>query len=206
MTTPATASLTFDEPSHTYRLNGEVIPSVTQLLDTALYNFAMVPEDLLQAAADRGTAVHFACELDDLDELDETSLRPEWVPYVEAWRKFRADSGIEFDLIEQRVFHPGLRYAGTIDRGGLMNRQRWLLDIKTTSVVSHAAGVQLAAYEKAVRESVEAYKDARKIHRGVIQLRDNGTYRLVPFKEESDWNTFVALLNIHNWKKNHGTA
>lgn len=198
--------LTFDEPSHTYRYQGKEVPSVTQLLDTALYNFAMVPEDLLQAAADRGTAVHLATELYDQDDLDESSLQPEWVPYLDAWKKFRAESGFEIDFIERKVFHPTLHYAGTIDRGGRMNKQRWLLDLKTTSTVSHAAGVQLAAYEKAARENDEIYKGTRKIHRGVVQLKNNGTYRLVPFKEESDWNTFVALLNIHNWKKNHGTA
>jgi len=57
-------TLTFDEPSHEYRLGDRVLPHVTAITD-ALCSYAGVPADVLAAAADRGQAVHFATELHD---------------------------------------------------------------------------------------------------------------------------------------------
>ena len=45
--------LTFDEPSHTYRWQGQVVRSVTQYLER-LHSFAGVPVDVLEAAKKRG--------------------------------------------------------------------------------------------------------------------------------------------------------
>lgn len=50
------STCTYSEEWHTYRFNGEIIPSVTQLLDDGTY--VGIPEDILEHARLRGTLIH----------------------------------------------------------------------------------------------------------------------------------------------------
>lgn len=50
------STCTYNPEWHTYRFNGEIIPSVTQLLDDGTY--LGVPEDILESARLRGTLIH----------------------------------------------------------------------------------------------------------------------------------------------------
>lgn len=51
-----TPDLTYNDEFHTYRYKGEIIPSVTQLLDDGTY--IGIPEDILEHARVRGTLIH----------------------------------------------------------------------------------------------------------------------------------------------------
>lgn len=51
-----TPNLDFNETWHTYRYKGEIIPSVTQLLDDGTYKG--VPEEILESARLRGILIH----------------------------------------------------------------------------------------------------------------------------------------------------
>lgn len=51
-----TPRLTYNDEFHTYKVDGNIVPSVTQLLDTGEYND--VPESLLEYARQKGTLVH----------------------------------------------------------------------------------------------------------------------------------------------------
>ena len=51
-----TPDLTYNEEFHTYRYKGEIIPSVTQLLDDGTY--VGIPEDILEHARIKGTLIH----------------------------------------------------------------------------------------------------------------------------------------------------
>jgi len=50
------STCTYSEDWHTYRFNGEIIPSVTQLLDDGTY--VGIPEDILEHARLRGKLIH----------------------------------------------------------------------------------------------------------------------------------------------------
>ena len=50
------STCTYNEEWHTYRYNGEIIPSVTQLLDDGTY--IGIPEDILESARVRGLLIH----------------------------------------------------------------------------------------------------------------------------------------------------
>lgn len=50
------AGLEFDEGTHTYTYKGQVLPSVTELLDDGSYKY--VDEKILKKASDYGTKVH----------------------------------------------------------------------------------------------------------------------------------------------------
>lgn len=182
--------LTFDEATHTYRFGGNVVPGVTSIL-APLTNFDRVPPHVLQAAADFGKAVHKACELDDLQELDEAALDPALVPYLQAWRKFSADYAVEWQDIEDPIYHATLNYAGTPDRFGMVRGQFTVVDIKSTAQLYPSVGPQLSAYANA--------KGQPYAHRLAVQLKADGTYVAKPYTDPTDWPVFASLLTLRNW-------
>lgn len=189
--------LQFDESTHTYRLDGQVVPSVTQLLKPIGPDFSQIPADVLERKRQLGTAVHLACELDDDGDLDDDSLDPVLAPYVSAWRKFKADTGAVVLVNEKQLAHEDLRYAGTVDRVVSVGREPWLVDLKTSADPHAAYGVQLAGYEELLRKASRMQVDAR----ATVHLRDDGTFSLHQFTNPNDAACFRALLSIHHWKE-----
>lgn len=197
----------FDEASHTYTLDGVRLPSVTQLLAPIKPDFSMVPPDVLERKRALGVAVHLACELDDMGELDDDSTDAGVMQYVAGWRKFRADTGAAIVANEQRLFHPAMRYAGTIDRLAYLRLRNdseastWLLDLKTGDEAYPSYGVQLAGYELLVRSNVD--QGIATLNRGTVHLRPDASYRFSQFKNPNDAACFIACLSLFQWKENH---
>jgi hypothetical protein len=185
-------SLTFDATTHTYRFEGRVIPSVTQCLKTAgVIDYSMIPQDVLQRAAIRGTAVHKACELWDLDTLDESSLDAEVGAYLEGYKAFLRDTGFQPARIEERIFHPQYRYAGTLDRTGTLKGQLVLVDFKT-GIMLDGHRAQLAAYSMALPMP-------RRYRRFGLQLTSEGGYKIHEFPIRDlalDFNVFLGALAV----------
>ncbi len=186
--------LTFDEASHTYRYNGIVVPGVTTIL-SPLTDFSRVPPHVLRAAADFGTAVHLACELDDLGDLDESALDPALVPYLTAWRKFSADYEVQWELIEKQVHHKTMGYAGTLDRQGRVKGLATVLDIKSSAQLYPSVGPQLAAYQQA--------SERPSVQRMAVQLKADGTYVAKTYTDMTDWPVFASLLTLRAWCTQH---
>lgn len=192
--------LTFEPVEHVYHYRGERVPSVTQVLDVIDETWRVDPL-VLRAAAERGVAVHRATELDDDGDLDIDDLDPVLLPYLKAWRRFRSDMGFRVLHSESRIWHDGMRFAGTLDRigtfaaAGRKPGDLQLLDIKSGSAwPSH--GPQTAAYAEAFsRLTREKIAD-----RWCVYLRPDGLYRLVRQEHPGDWATFVACLSIRQFR------
>lgn len=180
------------ESDHTYWLDGQQIPAVTSIL-APLCSFEFVREDVLQAAADFGTAVHLACELDDLGTLDEETLDPALAPYLSAWRKFCDEHQVAWHRIEEVVYHPTLRYAGKLDRFGTVRGNPAIVDIKSTAQLYASVGPQLAAYLKALRDAPPLTK------RLAVQLKADATYAVREYTSALDFPAFASLTTLHNW-------
>ena len=196
--------LTFDASTHTYRLNGSVIPNVT-LITGSLASYAGVPAAVLEKARQRGEAVHYATELYDLGDLDMSSVPESVLGYLLAWQKFRDDTGfVPFDDgIEARVHSETYRYAGTIDRAGTFERMAYckptvpvLLDLKATYTLLAAVEPQTAGYMAAWNET----RTPKLKRRFAVHLKKDGTYHLHECREPSDLSVFLAALTCHNWK------
>lgn len=196
-------TLEFDEATHIYRLNGRIVPSVTQLMDSAgLISFEGIPPAVLERKKLIGSAVHKACELDDLGVLDEATVGEVIAPYLAAYRRFKRETAFVPMLIEARVAEPILGYAGTLDRTGIIRGEPGQIDLKTTAALSPAVGVQTAAYERALYAD-PSYDGPRNLARHALQLRDDGTYRLETYKDPRDFSVFAALATVHHWKEKH---
>lgn len=185
--------LTFDEATHTYRFLGGLVPGVTSILKP-LSSFEGVPPAVLQAKAELGRQVHLACQLLDEDDLDWDSVPPEVGGYLDAWIRFRRETGCEVLQVEQRVFEPMFMYAGTLDRVLRLNGVKWVVDLKTSFHTPLAVGPQTAAY-------LRALGDTSVTHRAALRLRPDGTFRFDPLTGANDWAAFMACLTLHRFRE-----
>ncbi len=191
-------ALTFDPDKHEYRLDSVVLPHVTEITDQ-LVDFSMVAPEVLKKAQRRGQAVHFACELDDKHILDEESVHPNIMPYLQAWRKFKEDTKFSAAYIEERIFSRQHGYAGTLDRAGSLNGKRCLIDLKARDTITPEVALQTAAYSNALSEMTGYLVEARY----ALQLKSDGSYRLTQYKDPRDISIFLAALNVHKWRQQH---
>lgn len=182
--------LQFFDKGHVYILDGERIPCVSDLcrfLHREIYKDS--PLWQLEAAADRGTKVHAATEA--LDRTGRAEIEDDYLPYLEAYALFRKEHDVQWELIEHPDYHPAHRYAGTIDRYGMVDGFKTLLDIKTTYTVHKPlCGASLNLY----RMMLEARE--REVERlMILHLKKDGRYRLVPI--EIDDTVPLALITLH---------
>ncbi len=188
----------FDEATHTYTQGGVKLPSVTTIIRAA----GLMPDFYgsgNETAMLRGTLVHRVCEFHDEGDLDESSVDPALAGYLEAWKKFRADTGFKPEKIEWRNAHPIYRYAGMVDRTGLFGGLRSIIDIKT-GAFDPWMGVQTAAYEGLFAP----YGPVGVNRRLGVHLTAEGKYSVRRFEERSDWPIFLSALGLYNWRKSHG--
>ncbi len=183
--------LTFSEEDHRYFWDGAPVEySVTGVL-SPLYDFEGIPDYVLENARNRGEAVHKAAELEDQSRLDWSRLHPEVEPYVQAWVKFKKETGFIPELIEHRVYNHKHRFAGTLDRTGILFGEHGLLDVKATAKISKVTALQTAAYASCFDEPLRRF---------CIQLKRDGNYDLVEYKERGDFNKFITVLNYQRIK------
>ena len=189
-----------DRETHTYRLNGRAIPSVTQILEkSGFYEFPFASPEALARARELGTDVHKATELYDRGQLDYNSITDEVYPYLEGWISFRRDHR-ELEVVENEhfVYHPALDFAGTLDRVFQCDRLRIIADVKTGAALP-ATGMQTAAYRAAY--NAQHRHDKRVSERMSIHLTETGKYKLIPHKDPSDFGAFCAALTLFHWRE-----
>jgi len=190
----------FRADDHTYWDGNTKLPGVTTVIETVCQAFANIPDVYLIPAQERGTAVHKATELDDMEILDDDSLDHDLLPYLEAWRKFKADVKFEPERIERIVYHPAHRYAGTLDRTGSMAwgraRRKVILDLKT-GPKSRGIGLQLAAYKEALKAELGDEINVRVS----VHLKNDGNYFVEEYTNPSDFRVFLAMLTSYRWMK-----
>jgi hypothetical protein len=123
--------LSFDEITHRYTVNGHIIPSVTQVLKSCglSHDFSNIDPWYAQ----RGTYVHTATEMWENGSLDEGSLAPNLVPYLEAYKAFRRYYTVPVLQQEITLYHPTYFYAGTIDMV-VDDKRHYKLFLKDTGV------------------------------------------------------------------------
>ena len=174
------AEFLFNEDTHTYTLDGVVIPSVTEICAPITCG-KYPPVGVVQQAAARGTRVHELCALYDMDALPD-EIEVGLVGYVKAWAAFCRDYKPVWTHIELPLYgeiDPGLPFAGTLDRIGEIDGRKRVVDIKTTASLDRPAKValceQITGYEwLADLNDIDIFDGA-----GMgVQLFANGNYRV----------------------------
>ena len=165
------AQLLFFDEGHKYTLDGEDLPSVSELtrfISREIYGD--VGQFNLDRAADRGTAVHKATEL--LDKYGTAEIDEDIAPYLQAYIAFRKEHKCEWQKIEYATHHPDNLYAGTLDRVGTVDGNLAILDIKTSSTIQKPLyTAKLNLYRKMLPDPIEQLI--------ILHLRKDGTYKLI---------------------------
>lgn len=161
--------------------------------------------------ASRGTAVHaLAHEWARGNEID---VPPDCAPYIDALERFYADWRPSWVALERSVIYDypdsEVSYGGSFDAiGDLADGQRWLLDVKTGSAIYPDTALQLAAYRHAplmgIYDDTGALVDTEPMPKvaecGVLHLRDDGTYALIPMEANADeFAFFLHARRLWAW-------
>lgn len=185
-------ALTFDAEKHEYRIDGQRVPSVTQVLEGAgLIDTRWFTEE----TRTRGHYVAQATQYYDEGTLDYDALDDELKQYVMAWEKFLVDNYVKVEAIEKMVSNRSRRYAGTLDRVAKVGRWNYVIDIKTGSKAAWHS-LQTAAYAECL---IGRYR-----YRASILLAGDGNYKFEKHDCLSDRDVFLSALNLYHWKAEKG--
>lgn len=190
------ASLIFYDDTHRYTVDGEEVPSVSELtrfLSRELYTD--IPQFAVEGAAKRGTAVHRATE--DLDKDGRVECDSDIAQFVQAYVAFKKDIKPEWERIEWPVCYEKT-FAGMVDRYGQMNGQNIIMDIKTTASITGLHKVLYRAQLNLYRLAVIKQKPVDGLW--VLQLKKDGTYKLIQI--EVDEPLAHACITMHEAIKN----
>jgi hypothetical protein len=187
----------FHEPTHTYKINGLPVPSVTHILkvmncvDTRWYT---------EEGRERGKAIDTLTELHDKGELDIEAAEiycPQYIGYAKAWIAFRAETRFVPALTQVMVGNARLGYAGTLDRRGSflnLGLATVLLDIKT-GAPEWWHPLQTEGYRQCcIGVNV----------RGCVYLGRNGKAKWVEHDDPADAAGWLSYLNAYNYRGNKG--
>ena len=185
----------FCEETHTYRAKGSVVPSVTQIL-APVYDFSKIPKNVLEIKRQLGIEVHLACSMLAMGALDPDTIEVEIAPYVFQFQQFLDDVHPEVVSIERREVSKvyGYTIAGCSDLVLHFNGSRNVVDIKC-GPESPVVGLQTAAYAQLHEENGLAIKGRFGLH--ITPLK----YSLVEYCDPSDLSVFLALKQVHDWRK-----
>lgn len=200
VTLPKFPELTFEPKKHIYKLNGIYIPSVTTVMRPLSNEFYKdVDEDILNAAADRGRAVHNGIENYVKFEIED--IAPQHRGYFDGFLKWMADFKPIPIETECRVYHKYLRYAGTADMPCVIDKNLVCVDFKTSAEINRMlTGVQLEAYSKAYESHGVKFDE-----KAIVHLKSDGTYSMERYKanDSESWEVFGALLTIWNHQQKY---
>lgn len=195
----------FEHETHTYRVDGRDIPGVTEILKAAGIGHSAesdsgfaISDDVMEAARDRGTDVHYACELLDRNDLDFDSLDEEIAAYVVGYQNWKDATGFVPDMIEQVVYCPEHDYVGTLDRAGWIGDQRVVVDLKSGSGgLKPWHRKQLAAYAYPIKGENEPWPLRICLVLKPTTKKGWTQYTFLPQSAEWDFKVFLAARTIY---------
>lgn len=182
----------YDEETHTYYVDGEEKPSVTEIAKPISFErLNNLPKHILEKARKRGDAVHeIAEEYLLVGELDFDDIEQDYMPYIEQFIEWVFTYKPKVLYTEYKMFSP--EFAGTCDLICELDGKTIIVDYKTTSAIDRKSlSVQLEGYSRLC----ELY--GIKIDECWYLHLKKDTYVFKPLQTDSEW--FDILLK-HNKK------
>ena len=181
-------NIRFDPVEGKYWDGAREVPRVSRILEETGHGFRGPRGS--DWHKEKGTLVHRATALYDAGTLDWDSLDATIRPYVEAWKKFKSDTGCKCIAVETILYSEDLDYAGTADRVCVLPKvsgREMILDIKSGGKTKDHR-LQLGAY-------TAAWADAAlpRVSSANVYLKPSGKYSLTLFSPEE------TAANVADW-------
>ncbi len=146
-------SIEFIEDTHQYLLDGQLIPSVSELVRYALNeDLSNVPEDVLKKASEFGTSKHDLIEDYELSGLEEDDE----IGTIAQWKAIKELNNIQIIDSEKIIYTDD--YAGRYDLLAFVDDEIALIDIKTNRVYpKDHLECQLGFYKYALKDVKKCY-------------------------------------------------
>ena len=181
----------FDEASHTYTVNGKVLPSVSEIVGRIMPGqYDSIPEYILNIAAEFGTEVHSMIEVYNEFDMYLPAEDERKNHCLDEWIKLK--DGIKIKSSEMRVHYKDI-YAGTFDALAEIDGKLVLMDYKTTSKVhTEHLTLQLNLYRLAY-ENLTGSRVDRLIG---VWLPKNGKGKMVECDLMADEELIEKLMGV----------
>lgn len=184
------AQLTFFDAGHVYEVDGQRIPSVSEIMRFASREvYSGIDQWRLDNAADRGTRVHDATLA--IDANGSVDIDADIAPYVEAYAKFIKKFRPHYIASELALADTRRWFAGRLDRCAIINRKCVLMDIKTSArVETRLVQAQLTAYAWLwERNRTEKLDELYVLH-----LMGDGQFRFRRIERDDEyWSALLTL-------------
>lgn len=193
---PEFPELEFEEENHIYRLNGIIIPSVSNILEPlSRAKYSRVDERTLDRAAERGTSVHDSIE--NFIKYGVVDVNPEYRGYFNGFHEWWEKTKPVPVGSELRVYHKVMQYGGTIDLLAYIDDELTLIDFKSTySLIDMICGVQLEGYAQALES--HGIKVAKKM---ILHLKKDGVCKPHEYfaADPLRWRVFYSLKCLYDY-------
>ncbi len=185
------ANLVFFEENHRYTVDGEEVPSVSELTRfIAREIYGEIQQTVLDTAAARGTKVHKAAEA--LDKFGSVEIDDDLSGYIKAYVRFLHEHEVTWEKIEWAV-NNGLLYAGTLDRYGTVDGVRAIVDLKSTAKIDRGHKTLYTAAQNLYRLAIEPDHHVEKLL--ILQLAKDGSYKLIELEVQNE--LAEACITLH---------
>ena len=171
--------LEFNEETHTYWVNGEQCPSVTQILKFKFpRKYEGIDEEVLKKAAERGTFVHESIEMYEKYGIEAPELQ-EFRDYIFLKNAFKFEvTGNELPII---IRYKDLTICGRLDLALKEKDQKGLGDIKSTATFDKEyLAYQLNLYRMGYQQT---YGINAEFLRGIHLRKGTRKYANIPISE-----------------------
>lgn len=181
--------------------SGRPMPRVSEVLRILDDSYAGVPQHTLDAAAERGEALHRLClsYLASLDGLCEAPIpTPPYVAAYNAFIRWVSANQVEPVAVEQQSVSTKYRYTGTPDALVLYGPHRLatILDLKFTASILRTNKVQVQAYWR-----LDLYKEADRVMLLHISPLSGELTPHKITKNPHDWAGFLNALSVWRWRQ-----
>lgn len=206
-------TLEFEPDGHSYRIDGVVVPSITQCIQAGNYSDGAYWTD---ESAERGRWVAKAIELEIKGRLGPVTEFRHGIYLsrcIQAWRKFRSENPGQVIATEMRLGDAAYRFAGRLDliyqffdgrrpgTGGELS----VCEIKTGAEAAwHALQTAAQKHLVCVNRHVRGVLEPLRLRRCAIYLNGTSNYRMRRHDDVDDWGVFQSALTGEHWRRANG--
>lgn len=179
--------LTFDAEKHHYFWNKVRVPGISEIIKTVGLGRDYAGVDTFYR--DRGIAVHKCIEFYLNGTLDELTVDPVCVPYLDAFKEWAFYKDVLMLNTEKMLYSVEYNFAGTLD----LIAHDWIYDYKCSKNPDPVSEIQGSA------QRILAGEYSNRNHPfSVLQLPGNGPAKEIHY--EAGPELWFATLELFHWK------